>query len=286
MNDQFFVLALIVVVMVATSLLVWFAIDIGTDTMARYRATFTEKARFQAQEFFLFIDPHKLFFINLTVMVMVTLGVWLITQSLLVALTMLVVLSAMPRFIYKWMKHKRLLTFEEQLPDALMMLSGALRAGLGINTALVQVTSESPAPLGQEFSLMLREQRLGLSLDQSLGNLARRVPTPTTALVVSAMKIANETGGGLAETLERTAHTIRSRLQMEGKIRALTSQGKLQAWVVGALPLFLMMVLNTMEPEKMALLWTTRIGWGALIIIAVMEVTGIVLIRKIVSIDV
>jgi tight adherence protein B len=285
-NDQFFVLALIVVVMVATSLLVWFAIDIGTDTMARYRATFTEKARFQAQEFFLFIDPHKLFFINLTVMVIVTLGVWLITQSLLVALTMLVVLIAMPRFIYKWMKHKRLLTFEEQLPDALMMLSGALRAGLGINTALVQVTSESPAPLGQEFSLMLREQRLGLSLDQSLGNLARRVPTPTTALVVSAMKIANETGGGLAETLERTAHTIRSRLQMEGKIRALTSQGKLQAWVVGALPLFLMMVLNTMEPEKMALLWTTRIGWGALIIIAVMEVTGIVLIRKIVSIDV
>jgi len=267
-------------------LLVWFAIDIGTDTMARYRATFTEKARFQAQEFFLFIDPHKLFFINLTVMVIVTLGVWLITQSLLVALTMLVVLIGMPRFIYKWMKHKRLLTFEEQLPDALMMLSGALRAGLGINTALVQVTSESPAPLGQEFSLMLREQRLGLSLDQSLGNLARRVPTPTTVLVVSAMKIANETGGGLAETLERTAHTIRSRLQMEGKIRALTSQGKLQAWVVGALPLFLMMVLNTMEPEKMALLWTTRIGWGALIIIAVMEVTGIVLIRKIVSIDV
>jgi tight adherence protein B len=184
------------------------------------------------------------------------------------------------------MKHRRLITFEEQLPDALMMLSGALRAGLGINTALVQVTSESPAPLGQEFSLMLREQRLGLSLDQSLGNLARRVPTPTTALVVSAMKIANETGGGLAETLERTAHTIRSRLQMEGKIRALTSQGKLQAWVVGALPLFLMMALNTMEPEKMALLWTTRIGWGALIIIAVMELTGIVLIRKIVSIDV
>jgi tight adherence protein B len=285
-NDQFFVLALIVVVMVATSLLVWFAIDIGTDTMTRYRATFTEKARFQAQEFFLFIDPHKLFFINLTVMVIVTLGVWLITQSLLVALTMLVLLIAMPRFIYQWMKHRRLITFEEQLPDALMMLSGALRAGLGINTALVQVTSESPAPLGQEFSLMLREQRLGLSLDQSLGNLARRVPTPTTALVVSAMKIANETGGGLAETLERTAHTIRSRLQMEGKIRALTSQGKLQAWVVGALPLFLMMVLNTMEPEKMALLWTTRIGWGALIIIAVMEVTGIVLIRKIVSIDV
>lgn len=286
MNDQFIVMALVAVVMVATSLLVWFGIHIGTDTLSRYRATFTQKAKFQAQEFFLFIDPHQLFFINLTFMIILTLGAWMVTQSWLVALTTLVVCLAMPRFIYQWMKRKRLLTFEEQLPDALMMLSGALRAGLGINTALTQVTAESPAPLGQEFSLMMREQRLGLSLDQALGNLSRRVPTPTTALVVSAMKIANETGGGLAETLERTAHTIRSRLQMEGKIRALTSQGKLQAWVVGALPLFLMIVLNTLEPEKMALLWTTRIGWGALIFIAVMEIIGIVLIRKIVSIDV
>ena len=286
MNDQIIVLTLVVITMAATSLLVWFAIDIGTDTMARYRATFTEKAKFQAQEFFLFIDPHKLFFINLSLMVILTLATWLITQSVLVALTMLVLLLAMPRVVYRLLKRKRLIQFEEQLPDALMMLSGALRAGLGINTAMSQVTAESPAPLGQEFSLMLREQRLGLSLDQALGNLARRVPTPTTALVVSAMKIANETGGGLAETLERTAHTIRSRLQMEGKIRALTSQGKLQAWVVGALPLFLMAVLNAMEPEKMALLWTTRMGWGALIFIAVMELTGIVLIRKIVSIDV
>lgn len=286
MNDQIIVLTLVAITMAATSLLVWFAIDIGTETMARYRATFTEKAKFQAQEFFLFIDPHKLFFINLSLMVILTLATWLITQSVLVALTMLVLLLAMPRVVYRVLKRKRLIQFEEQLPDALMMLSGALRAGLGINTAMTQVTAESPAPLGQEFSLMLREQRMGLSLDQALGNLARRVPTPTTALVVSAMKIANETGGGLAETLERTAHTIRSRLQMEGKIRALTSQGKLQAWVVGALPLFLMAVLNAMEPEKMALLWTTRIGWGALIFIAVMEITGIVLIRKIVSIDV
>lgn len=286
MNDQIIVLTLVAITMAATSLLVWFAIDIGTDTMARYRATFTEKAKFQAQEFFLFIDPHKLFFINLSLMVILTLTTWLITQSLLVALTMLVLLLAMPRVVYRLLKRKRLIQFEEQLPDALMMLSGALCAGLGINTAMTQVTAESPAPLGQEFSLMLREQRLGLSLDQALGNLARRVPTPTTALVVSAMKIANETGGGLAETLERTAHTIRSRLQMEGKIRALTSQGKLQAWVVGALPLFLMAVLNAMEPEKMALLWTTRMGWGALIFIAVMEITGILLIRKIVSIDV
>ena len=103
---------------------------------------------------------------------------------------------------------------------------------------------------------------------------------------MSAVRIATETGGSLAETLERTAHTIRSRLQMEGKIRALTAQGKLQAWVVGLLPLVLMMVLNKMEPEAMSLMWNTRIGWATLVVIGLLEVMGIYVIRKIVAIDV
>jgi len=133
---------------------------------------------------------------------------------------------------------------------------------------------------------MLREQRLGVTLEHSLANLGRRVPTQTTTLVVSAMRIASETGGGLAETLERTAHTIRSRLQMEGKIRALTSQGKLQAWVVGMLPMLLMLVLNNMEPEAMSLLWHTRMGWATLTVIAIFEFMGIYVIRKIIAIDV
>jgi tight adherence protein B len=98
--------------------------------------------------------------------------------------------------------------------------------------------------------------------------------------------VATETGGGLAETLERTAHTIRSRLQMESKIGALTAQGKLQAWVVGLLPLVLMAILNRMEPEAMAMLWNTRIGWGTLVVIAFLEFMGIWIIRKIIAIDV
>jgi tight adherence protein B len=116
--------------------------------------------------------------------------------------------------------------------------------------------------------------------------LGHHLPTQTTVLVVSAMRIANETGGGLAETLERTSNTIRSRLQMEGKIRALTAQGKLQAWVVGFLPIVLLLILQRMEPEAMALLWTTRIGWGALFALVFLEFMGIFVIRKIIAIDV
>jgi tight adherence protein B len=195
-------------------------------------------------------------------------------------------LGFLPRFVYARLRQRRLCRFEEQLPDALTMLSGALRAGLSLRSAIGQLVMEAPAPLGQEFTLLLREQRLGATLEQSLNGLARRVPTPTTVLTVSAMRIASETGGGLAEMLERTANTVRSRLQIEGKISALTSQGKLQAVIVGLLPVGLMFVLNEMEPGAMSVLWHTPMGWGALAVIAVLEGLGIFVIRRIVAIDV
>ena len=134
--------------------------------------------------------------------------------------------------------------------------------------------------------MVLREQRLGVALDEALENLNERVPLQSVTLTVSAMRIAAETGGQLAETLERASQTLRSKLAMEGKIRALTSQGKLQAIVVGALPLFLMYVLNKMEPEAMNLLFTTRMGYATLAVIALLEFFGVLIIRKIVDIDV
>lgn len=275
-----------VVIALASAVLAWFVIDMGTVTLKRYRASFTKSAGFKAREFFLFIDPRKLFIVNLATMALVPLLVSILTGSALLGVPVLLLMAFFPRALYAWMRKRRMRQFEEQLPDALMMLAGGMRAGIGLNAAIAQLVTETPAPLGQEFTLLLREQRLGLQLEQSLANLARRVPTQTTTLVVSAMRIASETGGGLAETLERTAHTVRSRLQMEGKIGALTAQGKLQAWVVGALPILLMLVLNKMEPEAMFYLWNDRIGWATLAVIGVLEGLGIYVIRRIVAIDV
>jgi tight adherence protein B len=280
------IILIVAVIALSAALLTWFAIDLGTGTMAKYKATFTERAKFQAQEFFLFIDPRKLFIANIAFMAIGGLLMWLTTGSALLGLLMFAAIALMPRLLYKWMRLKRQQKFEEQLPDALMMLSGGMRAGVGLISAIQQLVQEAQAPISQEFSLMLREQRLGVILEQSLTNLNRRMPTQTTTLVVSAMRIASETGGGLAETLERTSHTIRSRLQMEGKIRALTAQGKLQAWVVGLLPIVLMVILNKMEPEAMSLLWNTRMGWATLAVIAFFEFMGIYVIRKIIAIDV
>lgn len=270
----------------AAAILAWLVIDIGIGTMTRYRAQFTRRTRFQAREFFLFIDPAKMFHAHVALMTLGAIVAGLATGSAMLAAAGFVTLALFPRVIYAWLHKRRLQKFEEQLPDALMMLAGALRAGLNLNMAMSQLVVEAQAPLGQEFSLMLREQRLGVTLEQSLNGLVRRVPTQTTVLVVSGMRIASETGGGLAEMLERTATTVRSRLQIEGKINALTAQGKLQAWVVGLMPLLLMLVLDHMEPEAMSQLWHTHMGWGALAAIAALEIVGIYVIRRIIVIDV
>jgi tight adherence protein B len=286
MSSQNMLLLVIGVTALAGALLAWFAIDLGTTTLQKYRARFTEKAQFQAREFFLFIDPRKLFAVNLATMALGAVLAWLFTDSWWLSLPIVAGLAFMPRVLYAWMKARRLRQFEEQLPDALMMLGGSLRAGAGLSNALQQLVVQSQPPLSQEFSLMLREQRLGVTMEQSLNNLSRRVPSATCTLVVSAVRVATETGGGLAETMERISQTIRSRLQMEGKINALTAQGKMQAWVVGGLPVLLMLVLNNMEPEGMSYLWSTPIGWATLCVLVFLEVMGIYLIRKITTIDV
>lgn len=286
MNDTTLLHIVTGVIAVSASLLTWFAIDLGTTTLAKYRANFTERAHFQAQEFFLFIDPRKLFVANLALMALGGGLAWIATGSATLAIPVFILLAGMPRLLYAWLRRRRLQRFEQQLPDALMMISGALRAGLSMNAALGQLVAEAAPPLGQEFALFLREQRLGVTFEQSLGGLARRVPATSTTLVVSAMRIAYETGGGLAETLERTASTIRSRLQMEGKIGALTAQGRLQAWVIGGLPIFLASALDYMEPVAMSHLWHTRPGWAVLAIVGLLEFMGLYVIQRIVNIDV
>jgi tight adherence protein B len=286
MNAHAILLALTLVAAITATVFTWFLIDIGITTMARYREQFTERAGFHAREFFLFVDPSKIFAAHVTLVVLGSVLTTIFFRNFVVGLATGCALGFLPRIVYARLRKRRLSRFEEQLPDALTMLSGALRAGLSLRSAIGQLVMEAPAPLGQEFTLLLREQRLGATLEQSLNGLARRVPTPTTVLTVSAMRIASETGGGLAEMLERTANTVRSRLQIEGKISALTSQGKLQAVIVGLLPIGLMMVLNQMESDAMSVLWHTPMGWDALAVIGILEGLGIYVIRRIVAIDV
>ena len=268
------------------ALLVWALVDLGTRLLQAWRTHFTRETGFHLRELFLFVDPARLYALILSLTALGGGGVWLVTGSVTLALAVSLLMALSPGLVFRWLRSRRLEQIEQQLPDALQMLAGTTRAGLSLPAAMRQITTELRPPLSQELMLVQHEQRLGVSLDDALENLALRVPAQPIKLMVSAMRIANETGGGLAETLERTAHTLRSQHAMELKIRALTAQGTLQAWVVGLLPLLLLWVLTRMEPDAMALLWTTRLGWGVITVVLIMEFIGVLLIRRIVAIDI
>jgi tight adherence protein B len=283
---SFVVTAVTAGVALAIALLTWSLFDIGTNGLARYRRLFTERANVNLRELFLFVEPQKLFVLNLSLMLLVGAATWLSTRSVFMAVAGIAAAALLPRFVLRWLRRRRLDALELQLPDTLLMLAGGMRAGVSLTQAIQQLVLESKPPVSQEFDMVLREQRLGVSLDVALENLNDRVPLQSVTLTVSAMRIAAETGGHLAETLERASTTTRAKLAMEGKIRALTSQGKLQAVVVGALPLVLMVALNRLEPAAMHLMFSTRAGYATLAVIALLEIFGVVLIRKIVDIDV
>ena len=274
------------VVGLSCSLLAWAVLQIGSQTLRLYRLRFHQRAQFQAREFFLLVEPDQWLLLHGAVMLAASGLVWVATGQAGWSLLTVALLAPGPQLLYRYWRRQRRQQMEAQWPDCLLLLCGALRAGASVPTALQQVAQDSPVPMRQELGLVLHAQRLGVPWQGSLTHLAQRMPTPGTTLVVSAMKIAHDTGGNLAETLERTAQTLQARLQMATKIDSLTAQGRLQAWVVGLLPLGLLLVLQQMDPDSMALLWHTPPGWATLALIGLLESLGLYLIRRIVHFDI
>ena len=256
------------------------------QVFARLRSFLTTQAQRESAELFWFFDIERMFRAYVALMVIAGGVMWLLTGVALAGLAFLVLAVVAPRMAWKAMRRRRQRRFDEQLPDALLIVAGALRVGLGLPAALQQMVQEASEPLSQEFGLLLREHRLGVAFDQCLLGLNRRMPTQSTILMVSAMRVSIQSGGTLAETLETAAHTLRQRLQMDGKVRALTSQGRMQAWVVGGLPMLLLLIMARLEPSTVAVFWSGPLGWAALTLIGFLELMGALVIRRIVSIDV
>jgi tight adherence protein B len=235
---------------------------------------------------FVFVNRQKAAAWSLSLMFGLPFAAFLLTRSLLIAAACVPIALVLPRRYLARMRGKRIEALEKQLPDALLMMSGALRAGASFPSALEAVVHETTAPISQEFDLLMREIRFGIDLDIAMRNIEKRIPLPDFLMMTAAVTIAREVGGNLAESLESVARTLREKLQMEGKIRALTSQGRMQGIVMTCLPLFLMLVLRFMEPKAMAPLFGEPIGWSTLAVIGVMEILGYVSIKKITHIDV
>lgn len=266
--------------------LAWIAQGWFIDAFGRYREAFRDQADVRLAEVFLFLDGRQLWVLNLLVCATAGLAVGLLSGQWVLAVVAGLCALGLPTWLVRRARARRWARFDAQLPDLLLALAGALRAGSGVQSALRQVVVQFPAPLSQEFGLLLREQRMGVAFDEALRQLAQRLPTDSTRLVVSALTIALHNGGNLAETLERIALTLRARLHLLGRIDALTSQGRMQAWVMAALPVLLGLVLYQLEPEAMSQLWGSALGWVVIGVIVLLECVGVYMIRRIVNIRV
>lgn len=282
-----FAFPLAIVAFFASATMLWLMFIIRAQSkLAQYREDFTSSASANMADMFMFVDPNQLFRFNLIALVVLPLIVWLLLGDLISTVAVFVLILVMPTFLYRSMKKKRLHRIEEQLPDALAMVAGSMRAGASLSIALDNLVAEQPPPLSQEFEILTQEQRLGVDFEVSLSNMEKRIPLQDFSMLMTALRINREVGGNLADTIESLGETLRRKGTMEGKIESLTAQGKLQGWVMTGLPVLLGVLLNFLEPEAMSKLWTTGVGWAVLAIIVVMEMMGYFMIRKITSIDV
>jgi tight adherence protein B len=183
-------------------------------------------------------------------------------------------------------RSKRLLKFNTQLPDTLDLLSRSLAVGHAFSESLYQVASEMPDPIATEFRIAFEEQKLGLSTKAALDGLTERVPLADLRLCVTAMHIQRETGGNLAEILERVSQTIRERFKLMEDFRTMTTSARGSAWILCGLPFGIVILMTALNPEYMSLLLHDQRGHYILAVAAVLQILGIITIRKILDIKV
>lgn len=213
-------------------------------------------------------------------------GVYLRTEALLVAMVAGTAAASIP-FLYVLRKRaRRFDLFEQNLPNALDLIVGALRAGHSLSAAIGIVAREAAEPIGREFRICFDEQNFGIEFRVAMLNLATRIPIQDVRIVVTAILIQKESGGNLAEVLEKVAHIIRDRYRIKRQIRVHTAQGRLTGWILAVLPVVLGFGLYLVNPAHMSILWQREIGMKMIYTSVVMTCIGALIIRKIIQIRV
>ena len=190
-------------------------------------------------------------------------------------------------FVWLWWKRNaRLKKFAAQLPEAMELVARALRAGHSLAAGMHVVADEMPEPISKEFGRVYEEQNLGIGLEDALNNMCVRIPNLDLRFFVTSVNIQRQTGGDLAEILDRIGHVIRERFKILGQVKALTAEGRLSGVVLIALPIGLFLLMLHMKPDYIQLLWTDETGIKMSVAAIVLMLIGSYAIKKIVDIKV
>ena len=266
------------------------------DAASTYDEIYADDTARALDEMFLFIPPQQVLKMARIAAVAVALACFLLFGSFdsgrgwLTGLFFALLGGAgtlqLPKVVLQILRQRRLQKFNEQLVDALSRMSNSLKAGFSIMQAFESIVQEAQNPISQEFGVFLHQTRVGVRFEEAMHQLEKRVGSEDLTLTVRAIEVARLTGGNLTDVFEKIAATIRERMRIEGRVRALTAQGRLQGIVVGAMPLLLLLAMTLIDPKMMTAFFGSPAGISLLVLVLVLETAGALLIRKLIRIEV
>ncbi len=276
--------------------LTFIVIDFVTYASTRYRERYTAETAIEYEDVLMQMPTAKIFDLSLALAALAAfagIGALCVGSAspsigkiVLVGGAAAAVAFPAPRLYLRFLKKQRLDKFNEQLEDALLSISGSLKAGFSIAQALDVIANENRRPISFEFSVLTQELRLGVNFDEALRKMSARVGSQDFELVSMAIITARQTGGELTGVLERLASVIRERSRISQKLRALTAQGRLQAYLIGIMPFALLFAMCYIAPDLMDLFFDSIIGYLLVGAVIVLDVIGFLVIRKITTIDI
>ena len=261
-----------------------------------YAEVYTVEAARQFEDMFLFIPPKRILDIARIAAVTAFILAFLLAGDLTseaglaigAGVGLVAALAALnaPRAILQILRQRRLQRFNEQLVEALTGMSNALRAGFSILQAFETIVKQAQNPIAQEFGMLLQQTRVGVRFEDAMERLEARVGSEDLTLMLGAIESARRTGGNLTEVFDKIAVTIRERMRIQGRIRALTAMGRLQGIIVGAMPALLLLALSLLEPRMVLGFVSSWVGVLLLLLVVALEIAGGLVIRRIIRINI
>jgi tight adherence protein B len=245
-----------------------------------------KKLRLYIDQADLHLTVMRLFLFSALAGMLAAMTISFVTYLLPIIILTGVVAATVPFIHLMWKRKKRLDRFLADLPDALELMSRALSAGHAFSATLSMIAHEMADPIAMEFRRTYEEHNLGLSSKLALENLAMRVPLLDLRIVITAIQIQRETGGNLAEILEKVAQTIRDRFKIMEDLNTLTTQSRMSAYLLCAMPLFIGVVMTIINTDYMSVLWRDPRGHQMIGVAAAMQLVGILIVKKIMQIKI
>jgi tight adherence protein B len=234
----------------------------------------------QLDDMFIDVKSEKLFLYNTVSPLVLGLVCFLLSRNFIVTFVGVGIGLFLPTFAINTMKSRRKTRLQAQLIDALMILSSSLKGGLSLLQAIEVLVEESNPPLSQEFGLVLRENKMGVSLEESLKRLNNRLGIEEVKLMTNSILVSRETGGDLTKVLSRLSTTIRDNRKLKDTIRTLTLQGRLQGFIMSVLPFFFVGAVVSFNRDHFDIMFETEQGRMLIFIAVGLQVVGLLLIQK------